>query len=322
MTEYRVRGCFYEKTRTGASFIPVWLFYFVSRLHVVYMMTGSFHTSLFEGTLHVDETNVRFNLTHALPVAVYWQTDFTPKRVVVSCLHDMIPLRDFVPEWNSRPSTTTWVNSRRVDARRHDILWWYHVNKCRAMRGNRSGLVPAPNSLRCHVNTPLRWRFLCSDWCAHLARWRFPLLFPQENFSFWSDNKSLIDSGLFGQDGWKLAYFFFLRFYCPRLRLRQINWQYPAMLTSCLVNNVYIACLLGDTRGNWVGGPRYTFLNIDTEFAFRWVQVLWPSLWRRRGHDPNNLSKMRISVYLSRVRELWRPVFLRTPVPAVHWLHL
>ena len=117
----------------------------------------------------------------------------------------MIPLRDFVPEWNSRPSTTTWVNSRRVDARRHDILWWYHVNKRRAMRGNRSGLVPAPNSLRCHVNTPLRWRFLCSDWCAHLARWRFPLLFPQENFSFWSDNKSLIDSGLFGQDGWKLA---------------------------------------------------------------------------------------------------------------------
>ena len=27
------------------------------------------------------------------------------------------------------------------------------------------------------------------------------------------------------------------------------------MLTSYLVNNVYIACLLGDTRGNWVGGP-------------------------------------------------------------------
>ena len=121
---------------------------------------------------------------------------------------------------------------------------------------------------------------------------------------------------------WLRLVLFFLRFYWPRLRLRQINWQYPAMLTSYLVNNVYIACLLGDTRGNWVGGPRYTFLNIDTEFAFRWVQVLWPSLWRRRGHDPNNLSKMRISVHLSRVRELWRPVFLRTPVPAVHWLHL
>ena len=50
----------------------------------------------------------------------------------------MIPLRDFVPEWNSRPGTTTGVNSRRGDSRRHDILWWYHVNKCRAMRGNRT----------------------------------------------------------------------------------------------------------------------------------------------------------------------------------------
>ena len=53
----------------------------------------------------------------------------------------MIPLRDFVPEWNSRPGTTTGVNSRRGDSRRHDILWWYHVNKYRAMRGNRSELA-------------------------------------------------------------------------------------------------------------------------------------------------------------------------------------
>ena len=63
----------------------------------------------------------------------------------------MIPLRDFVPEWNSRPGTTTGVNSRRGDSRRHDILWWYHVNKCRAMRGNRSELTPARKSPRYHV---------------------------------------------------------------------------------------------------------------------------------------------------------------------------
>ena len=33
----------------------------------VYMMTGSFHISLFEGTLHVDKIHVRFktaNITH------------------------------------------------------------------------------------------------------------------------------------------------------------------------------------------------------------------------------------------------------------------
>ena len=65
-----------------------------------------------------------------------------------------IPLRDFVPEWNSRPGTTTGVNSRGGDSRRHGILWWYHVNKCRAMRGNRSELAPARKSPRCHVNSP------------------------------------------------------------------------------------------------------------------------------------------------------------------------
>ena len=54
----------------------------------------------------------------------------------------MIPLRDFVPEWNSRPGTTTGVNSRRGDSRRHNILWWYHVNKYRVMKGNRNELAP------------------------------------------------------------------------------------------------------------------------------------------------------------------------------------
>jgi len=66
----------------------------------------------------------------------------------------MIPLRDFVPEWNSRPGARTGVNSRRGDSRRHNILWWYHVNKYKAMRGNRSELAPGRKSPRCHVNTP------------------------------------------------------------------------------------------------------------------------------------------------------------------------
>ena len=76
----------------------------------VYMMTESFHISLFEGTLHVDKIHVWFkiaNITHALPVPVYRQTDFTPKRL--SSRVYMIPLRDFVPEWNSRPGTATGV---------------------------------------------------------------------------------------------------------------------------------------------------------------------------------------------------------------------
>ena len=73
----------------------------------------------------------------------------------------MIPLRDFVPEWNSRPGARTGVNSRRGDSRRHNILWWCHVNKYRAMRGNRSELAPGRKSPRCHVNTPLvSWLFV------------------------------------------------------------------------------------------------------------------------------------------------------------------
>ena len=67
----------------------------------------------------------------------------------------MIPLRDFVPEWNSRPGKRIGVNSRRGVSHRHNILWWYHLNKYRAMRGNRSELAPGRTSPRCHVNTPL-----------------------------------------------------------------------------------------------------------------------------------------------------------------------
>ena len=43
----------------------------------------------------------------------------------------------------------TGVNSRRGDSHRHDILWWYHVNKYRAMRGIRRELAPGRKSPRC-----------------------------------------------------------------------------------------------------------------------------------------------------------------------------
>ena len=64
-----------------------------------------------------------------------------------------IPLWDFVLEWNSRHGARTggwWgggVNSRRGDSRWHDILWWYHVNKYRAMRGNLSEIALGRKSL-------------------------------------------------------------------------------------------------------------------------------------------------------------------------------
>ena len=122
----------------------------------VYMMTGSFHISLFEGALHVDKMHVWFkiaNITHVLPVPVYRQTDFTPKRVVVSCLHDTVARFrtrvKFSPRYKNRGELAPgWLAPAWN-------LWWYHVNKDRAMRGNRSELAPGRKSPRCHVNTPL-----------------------------------------------------------------------------------------------------------------------------------------------------------------------
>ena len=75
----------------------------------VYMIMGHFISGLFEGTLHVDKIHERFkiaNITHALPVPVHWQTDFTPKRVVVSRLHDT------VARFRTGVKFSLWCNNR------------------------------------------------------------------------------------------------------------------------------------------------------------------------------------------------------------------
>ena len=128
----------------------------------VYIMTGSFHISLFEGTLHVDKIHVRFKIANMRMRYPFQSTSrLISHRNLWSFSVYVIPLRDFVREWHCRPGTTTGVNSRRGDSRRHDILWWYHVNKCRAMRGNRSELTPERKSPRCHVNSPLFLKLFC-----------------------------------------------------------------------------------------------------------------------------------------------------------------
>ena len=100
----------------------------------VYIMTGSFHISLFEGTLHVDKIHVWFkiaNITHALPVPVYRQTDFTPKRVVVSRLHDTVARFrtgvKFSPRYNNRGEITLgWLAS----------AWHFVVVSCKQMQSH------------------------------------------------------------------------------------------------------------------------------------------------------------------------------------------
>ena len=123
----------------------------------VYMVKGHFISRLFEGTLQVDKIHVRFkiaNLTYALPVQSTGRPISHQKGWSFRVY--MITLRSLVPEWNSRSGTATGMNSRRGDSRRHDMLWWYHVNKYRAMRGNRSELAQARKSPRWHVITPLQ----------------------------------------------------------------------------------------------------------------------------------------------------------------------
>ena len=71
--------------------ISYWVDFLI--LYPIYMMTGSFHILLFEGTLHVNKIYVWFkvaNITHALPIPVDRKTDFTLKQVAVLCFHDTI----------------------------------------------------------------------------------------------------------------------------------------------------------------------------------------------------------------------------------------
>ena len=102
---------------------------------------------------------------HALPVPVYRQTDFTPKWVVVSRLHDTVARFrtgvKFSPRCENRGELTPG------DSRRHNILWWYPVNKYRAMRGNRSELAPGLKSPRC---SSLSCKHPLSLGCVRLAR--------------------------------------------------------------------------------------------------------------------------------------------------------
>ena len=57
----------------------------------VYIMTGSFHISLFEGTLHVDKVHVRFKIANITGRPISHRNGWS-FRVY------MIPLRDFAPE--------------------------------------------------------------------------------------------------------------------------------------------------------------------------------------------------------------------------------
>ena len=146
------RGCLHEKAGTGASFIPGWLFDFVSRLHDYWAISSCYlkvHFMLIEYMCDSKSQTLRMGYlfqSNGGPISHQNGWSFHVY---------MIPLQDFILEWNSRPGTRTGVNSRQGDSYWHDILWWYHVNRYRAMRGNRSELALGRKYPPCHVNTPL-----------------------------------------------------------------------------------------------------------------------------------------------------------------------
>ena len=82
------------------------------------VLTGSFHILLFEGMYgfnmlikYTCDSKIKItNVTHGLPVPVYWQTDSTPNQVVVLRLHDTIARFrtgvKFSPWYNNRSELT------------------------------------------------------------------------------------------------------------------------------------------------------------------------------------------------------------------------
>ena len=167
------KGCLHEKTRMGASFVPWWLFDFVTRLHD----GGSFHISV------IWRYTSRWWNTHAIQngrrdtyMHYPFQSTGRPISHRTGGRFAFTWYRCEISYWSeilARPSTTIGVNSRRGESHPNDILWWYHVKKCRAMRGNRSELAPARTSPRCHVNTPLsRIALLSTLWKPGTGQWR------------------------------------------------------------------------------------------------------------------------------------------------------
>ena len=111
----------------------------------VYMMTGSFHISLFEGTLHVVKIHVWFkiaNIMHELLVPVYRQTDFQPERVDVSRLHDTVAKSRCGVKFSPR-----YDNSQLCGGNMYtNVQPWEGTGVNSPWRESRPGV---------HVNTPL-----------------------------------------------------------------------------------------------------------------------------------------------------------------------
>ena len=128
-------------------------------LYRVYMMTGSIHILLFKGTFRVDKYTCGSNRKHYVCTtrsslsADRFHTETGGRFVFTWYRCEISYWSEILARYENRGELARG-GSRRGDSRRHNILWWYHVNKYRAMRGNWSELASGRKLPRCHVNTP------------------------------------------------------------------------------------------------------------------------------------------------------------------------
>ena len=117
-----IGGCLYEKTRTGVSFIPGWLFDFVLRSHDDWVILK----------VHFMLRFIIANITHALLVPVYRQTDFTREWVDVSRLHDIVAKSRTGVKFSPRCG-----NRGELAPGRLAPAWHFVVVSCKQMSSDR-----------------------------------------------------------------------------------------------------------------------------------------------------------------------------------------
>ena len=129
-------------------------------LYRVYMMTGSIHILLFKGTFRVDKIHMWFKnrkhyvcTTRSSLSADRFHTETGGRFVFTWYRCEISYWSEILARYENRGELARG-GSRRGDSHRHNILWWYHANKYRAMRGNWSELASGRKLPRCHVNTP------------------------------------------------------------------------------------------------------------------------------------------------------------------------
>ena len=119
-----LRWFLHEKTRTGASFTPGWLFRFISRLRndwvVISYLDILRYTSRWSNTYAI-QNRKHCACTACSSLSADWFHTEMCGQFVFTWYHREISYQSEIL------TPTTGVNSHQGNLPWHDILWWYHV---------------------------------------------------------------------------------------------------------------------------------------------------------------------------------------------------